>query len=125
VSTTAGVGLGPHTSEEHGVGAPGGLVSTTAGVGLGPHTSEEHGVGAPGGLVSTAAAIAARPRLWPVAITTAFRLARRGWWRRWPLLPVPDTDYWRFRMVTAYGGSGSVRPVPRDVVDYLDWCRRR
>jgi len=105
--------------------SPGALVSTTACVGLGPHTPEEHGVGTPGALVSTTACVVVRPRLWPVAIVTVFRLARRGWWRRWPLLPVPDADYWRFRMVTAYGGSGSSRPLPRDVVAYLDWCSRR
>jgi hypothetical protein len=69
-------------------------------------------------------AVALRPRLWPVAVATARRLAPRGWWRRWPLLPLPAADYWRFRMVTAYGGAGDQRPVPRDVVAYLDWCRR-
>ncbi len=47
------MGLGPHASEEPGVGAPGGL-GGTAGVGLGPHASEEPGVGAPGGLGGTA-----------------------------------------------------------------------
>lgn len=78
-----------------------------------------------GGLLSTLAAIAVRPGLWLVAVVTLFRLARPGWWHRWPLLPVPDSAYWRFRMVTAYGGTGDGRPVPADVVAYLHWCRRR
>jgi hypothetical protein len=71
------------------------------------------------------AVVVVRPRLWPVAVATLLRLARPGWWRRWPLLPLPDVDYWRFRMVTAYGGTGDALPVPLDVVAYLDWCRRR
>jgi len=50
---TAGVGLGPHMTEEPGVGAPGGQ-DDTAGVGLGPHATEEPGVGAPGGQDDTA-----------------------------------------------------------------------
>jgi len=49
---TAGVGLGPHASEELGVGAPSGKTDT-AGVGLGPHASEELGVGAPSGKTDT------------------------------------------------------------------------
>ncbi|OYV60085.1 MAG: hypothetical protein B7Z69_05260 [Actinobacteria bacterium 21-73-9] len=32
-----------------------------------------------------------------------WRLRRRGWWRRWPFLPVPDRVYWRFRVATATG----------------------
>lgn len=70
-------------------------------------------------------AVAVRPWLWPVAAVTVLRLARPGWWHRWPPLPGPDPDYWRFRMETAYGGSGEVRPAPPDVVAYLRWCRRR
>ncbi|HUA95589.1 MAG TPA: hypothetical protein VMB82_08665 [Acidimicrobiales bacterium] len=70
-------------------------------------------------------AVALRPWLWPVAVVTVLRLARPRWWRRWPPVPSPDPDYWRFRMETAYGGDGGGRPAPPDVVDYLRWCRRR
>ncbi len=62
-----------------------------------------------------------RPALWPIAIGQAFRLARPGWWRRPPFLPVPDRDYVRFRMQTAYGSAGT--PAPDDLVAYLNWCR--
>ena len=69
-----------------------------------------------------ALAVAVRPRLWGVAVTQALRLAVPGWWRRWPPLPVPDRDYLRFRMQTAYGDPDA-GPSPADVVAYLEWCR--
>jgi hypothetical protein len=34
---------------------------------------------------------------------------------------VPDRDYVRFRMQTAYGSAGN--PDPEDLVAYLNWCR--
>ena len=37
----------------------------------------------------------------------ASRLARPGWWRSWPPVPVPTDGLWRMRMLTAYGGDGS------------------
>ncbi|MDA8310455.1 MAG: hypothetical protein M0Z46_07555 [Actinomycetota bacterium] len=79
--------------------------------------------GAPPSLRGVARAVASRPGLWPVAVVTAVRLARPGWWRRWPPSPWPDEEYWRFRMQTAYGGDGSGRPAPEDVVEFLEWCR--
>jgi len=51
--STAGVGMGPHATEEPGLGSPGGQDST-AGVGMGPHATEEPGLGSPGGQDSTA-----------------------------------------------------------------------
>ncbi|MGH2667915.1 MAG: hypothetical protein ACRDH5_02130, partial [bacterium] len=60
-------------------------------------------------------------RLWPVAVAQALRLARPGWWRRRPFLPLPDPDYVRFRLQTAYGSEGE--PTGGDVVSYLRWCR--
>lgn len=70
------------------------------------------------------AAVLPRPWLWPVAAVTLLRLARRGWWRRWPPTPLPGTGYWRFRSVTAYGADGQQMPGTDDVVAYLAWCRR-
>ncbi len=70
-------------------------------------------------------AVARRPDLWAVAMWTALRLAGPGWWRRWPPVPWPDPSYWRFRMTTAYGGSGDAAPDPVDVVEFLEWCRGR
>lgn len=61
-----------------------------------------------------------RPRLWGTALHQGMRLARPGWWRRAPWLPLPDADYLAFRFETQYGGGS---PRPRDLVDYLEWCR--
>lgn len=72
-----------------------------------------------------ALAVAGRPDLWVEAVVTGARLAPCGWWRRWPPLPLPDAAYWRFRMRTAYGGSGDATPRAGDVVEYLEWCRER
>lgn len=66
-------------------------------------------------------AVVVRPWLWPVAVAQGARLARKGWWRRAPFLPLPDPDYLRFRLETAYGRHG--QPEARDVVAYLRWCR--
>lgn len=70
-------------------------------------------------------AVLVRPRLWPVAVVQVLRLAEPGWSRRFPPLPLPPPGYLRFRLVTAYGGDGSVgsAQLARDVVAYLDWCR--
>ena len=76
-----------------------------------------------GWLGPAALAVLVRPRLWAVAVAQVLRLATPGWWRRWPPLPRPDRDYLRFRMQTAYGDPDAP-PEPRDVVAYLEWCRR-
>ncbi len=76
------------------------------------------------------AAVSGRPDLWPVAIRQAGKLAPRSWWRRPPFVPLPAVSYLRFRMVTAYGGDGSLPSiagqidVAADVVSYLEWCRQ-
>ncbi len=73
--------------------------------------------------VRAALAVAAHPSLWVTAVHQAAVLARPGWWRRPPFLPLPAPDYLRFRLETAYGGLGD-RPIePADLVAYLRWCR--
>jgi hypothetical protein len=67
-------------------------------------------------------AIVVHPSLWPVACRQALRLAPAGWWRRRPYLPLPDEAYLRFRLVTQYGDPDH-QPEPRDLIDYLRWCR--
>lgn len=70
------------------------------------------------------AVVATRPSLWRTAARTVRRLAAPGWWRRRPFLPLPDADYWRFRLVTAYGDTPP-SPVPdEDLLAYLRWCKR-
>jgi len=77
-------------------------------------------------LAAVAAALLRRPDLWRTAVRQGVRLAPRGWWRRPPFVPLPDRGYLRFRMVTAYGGDGSL-PAGQDPVEdllgYLEWCR--
>jgi hypothetical protein len=67
-------------------------------------------------------AVIGHPHLWAAGAAQAIRLARPGWWRRWPALPIPTDDLWRLRMLMAYGGDGSGAPDQGDVVSYLEWC---
>jgi hypothetical protein len=69
-----------------------------------------------------AAAVARHPSLWPTAAVQAARLARPGWWRRRPFLPLPDPAWLRFRLQTAYGDPDR-EPAPADLVAWLRWCR--
>ncbi|HEY1828838.1 MAG TPA: hypothetical protein VGG38_01215 [Acidimicrobiales bacterium] len=70
-------------------------------------------------------AVLPRPWLWGTALAALVRLARRGWWRRPPFLPLPGNDYWHFRLVTVFGGTGTEEQLTtKNVVDYLEWCRR-
>jgi len=78
-------------------------------------------------------AVLPRPTLWWAATGALIRMARRGWWRRPPYLPIPGEAYWRFRLVTAYGGDGGGEAgggagggalTPDDVVAFLRWCQR-
>ena len=60
----------------------------------------------------------------PVAaalLRVAWRFRRRDWWRRFPFLPLPSTDYVRWRMHTAYGSDDAVPPAD-DVVRYAKWA---
>jgi hypothetical protein len=72
-------------------------------------------------------AVLVRPRLWATALRQGMRLARPQWWRQAPWLPLPDADYLSFRFETQYGGAaagaGGTSPAPRDLVEYLEWCR--
>ncbi len=67
-------------------------------------------------------AVLVRPWLWATGVAQLLRLARPGWWHRWPLLPLPDREYLRFRLVTAYGDA-DCEPEVADLVTYLHWCR--
>lgn len=75
------------------------------------------------GWARSAAAVAARPGLWPTALTQVRRLAPTGWWSRWPFLPLPDREWLAFRLRTAYGDPRHA-PEPADVVAWLEWCRQ-
>ena len=68
------------------------------------------------------ATVLAHPTLWPTAVRQGIRLVPARWWTHRPYLPVPSRKYLDFRMVTQYGDI-SHRPEPRDVLNYLRWCR--
>jgi hypothetical protein len=75
-------------------------------------------------IIAVAGAVARRPSLWAEALRAMPALARRGWWRRAPFLPLPDPAYLAWRIGTAYGDPSG--PVDGDdVVAYLAWRKRQ
>ena len=64
-----------------------------------------------------------RPATAAALVRVAWRFRRRSWWRRFPFLPLPATDYIRWRIHTAYGDSGTVPPAG-DVERYALWASR-
>ena len=72
-------------------------------------------------------ALAARgltnPRTAAALLGVAWRFRRRGWLTRFPFLPLPDREYVRWRMLTAYGDENAVPPAA-DVVRYARWAVR-
>jgi hypothetical protein len=64
----------------------------------------------------------ARPRLALDLLRTAWAFRRRRWWARAPFLPLPDREYLRWRMYTAYADENAVPPAD-DVVRFARWRR--
>jgi hypothetical protein len=62
------------------------------------------------------------PRLALDLLRTAWAFRRREWWVRPPFLPIPDREYLRWRMYTAYADEAAV-PPPDDVVRFARWRR--
>ena len=62
------------------------------------------------------------PRLAIDLLEAAWAFRRRGWWRQSPFLPLPDRDYLRWRMYTAYADEAAV-PPPEDVIRFARWRR--
>jgi hypothetical protein len=50
-----------------------------------------------------------------------WRLRRERWLRLPPFLPLPDADYWHFRMVTVNGNS-STALSPASMVEAAAWA---
>jgi hypothetical protein len=62
------------------------------------------------------------PRLAVALVSAAWAFRRREWWRRAPFLPLPDREYLRWRMYTAYGSEAAVPPRD-DVIRFARWRR--
>lgn len=70
--------------------------------------------------MATDSTIAGKSRLLPGLISASFSFRARKWWRRPPFLPLPDSDYTRWRLYTAYGDRRQ-RPSWNDVVAFSVW----
>ncbi len=53
-------------------------------------------------------------------LRVAWRFRARGWYRRFPFLPLPARDYVRWRMHTAYGDHDAV-PTAAEIERYARW----
>jgi hypothetical protein len=62
------------------------------------------------------------PRLALDLLKAGWAFRRRDWWARAPFLPVPDREYLRWRMYTAYGAEDTVPPL-RDLLRFVRWRR--
>jgi len=56
-------------------------------------------------------------------VRVGWRFRRRDWFRRFPFLPLPSSEYLRWRMHTAYGRDDAVPPA-EDLVRYARWATR-
>ncbi|MCX5767973.1 MAG: hypothetical protein NTZ43_12210 [Gemmatimonadetes bacterium] len=64
----------------------------------------------------------ASPSLAVDLLRVAWRFRARGWYARFPFLPLPAADYVRWRMHTAYGDPNTVPPA-EDIIRYARWVR--
>lgn len=71
-----------------------------------------------------AAATLRRPSLAVDLLRVAWRFRARGWYGRFPFLPLPSRPYMRWRMVTAYGDAGIVPPA-EDIIRYARWVAKQ
>ena len=67
---------------------------------------------------------AVRPAVARDLLSMAWSMRRRGWYRVFPFLPVPPSEYLRWRMYTAYGDEDAVPPAA-DVERYARWAARQ
>lgn len=64
----------------------------------------------------------ANPRVAADLVSLAWTMRSRQWYRTPPFLPLPPSEYLRWRMYTAYGDENALPPV-RDVLRYARWRR--
>ena len=65
----------------------------------------------------------ARTHLLPSLISASYAFRARRWWKRSPFLPLPEPEYARWRLYTAYG-SGRRRPSFGDIAAFAFWRQR-
>ena len=63
------------------------------------------------------------PSLAIALLRVAWRFRKRGWYATPPFLPLPPSDYVRWRMYTAYGDYDAIAPA-EDVERYARWAVR-
>jgi hypothetical protein len=66
---------------------------------------------------------ARNPRDAAALLRVGWRFRARDWYRRFPFLPLPDSQYLRWRMYTAYGDADAIPPAA-DVVRYARWATK-
>jgi len=77
------------------------------------------------GLIATLAWRGLRnPRTASALVRVGWRFRARGWYRRFPFLPLPAREYLRWRMYTAYGDANVVPPA-EDIVRYSRWAVKK
>ena len=77
------------------------------------------------GLMATLAWRSVRdPRTASALLRVGWRFRARGWYRRFPFLPLPAREYLRWRMYTAYGDENIV-PSADDIVRYSRWAVKK
>jgi hypothetical protein len=73
-------------------------------------------------MLALTARAAVNPRLAVDLVRAGWAFRRRGWYARFPFLPLPDATYLRWRMYTAYADEQAVPPV-EDVIAFARWRR--
>lgn len=61
-----------------------------------------------------------RPGAIPHLLRAAWTFRGRGWYRRFPFVPLPPRSYLRWRLETAYGDP-EYRPSDAELLRYLAW----
>jgi hypothetical protein len=64
------------------------------------------------------------PRTAAALVRVGWRFRARGWYRRFPFLPLPSREYVQWRMYTAYGDADIVPPAD-DIVKYARWAVKK
>ncbi|MGH8957390.1 MAG: hypothetical protein ACRDVK_01815 [Acidimicrobiia bacterium] len=59
-------------------------------------------------------------QLLPSLISASYAFRARRWWKRSPFLPLPDSEYTRWRLYTAYGNKRQ-RPSFGDIATFAVW----